>query len=159
LGANGQPQEGNKVRLKYGYVVQCTGVEKDASGQILRVLAELVPDTKSGTPGTDSVKVKGVVGWVGHGDAEAAEFRLYERLFETEQPGAAENVKDELHPDSLRVVQGYVEPGAAGAQPDAPLQFERLGYFVADARAREAGQLVFNRASGLRDSWAKYASA
>src|SRR5437763_3131676 len=72
---------GNKVRLKYGYVVECTGCEKDASGQVVNVLAKVVPDTKSGTPGADAVKVKGTITWLGGHDALAAEVRLYDRLF------------------------------------------------------------------------------
>jgi glutaminyl-tRNA synthetase len=152
-GGDGQPKDGNKVRLKYGYVVQCTGYEADDQGRVTRVLAELIPDTKSGTPGADSVKVKGVIGWVGAGDAVAIEVRNYERLFNAEQPGSGD-LKDELNPDSLRVVHGWGEPALAQALPDAPVQFERLGYFVRDSRslAQEPGKLVFNRTSGLKDS-------
>jgi len=156
-GGDGQPREGNRVRLKYGYVVQCTGFEKDADGRVRKVLAELVPDTKSGTPGADSVKVKGVIGWVGAHDAVPAEIRLYERLFKAEMPGGADDVVDELNPASLSVVQGYVESGLAQAAAEQPYQFERLGYFVVDARAQAAGRLVFNRTSGLKDSWGKQA--
>jgi glutaminyl-tRNA synthetase len=155
-GGDGQPKEGNKVRLKYGYVVQCTGVEKDANGHIVRVLADLIPDTKSGTPGADSVKVKGVIGWVGQADAVAIEVRNYERLFKAEQPGSGE-LTDELNPDSLHIVHGWGEPGLASALPDQPLQIERMGYFVRDSRAhaRNPSQLVFNRTSGLKDSSGK----
>ena len=156
IGGDGQPKEGNKVRLKYGYVVQCTGVEKNASGQIVRVLSELIPDTKSGTPGADSVKVKGVIGWVGQADAVALEVRNYERLFNAEQPGSGE-LSAELNPDSLQVVHGWGEPGLASALPDQPLQLERMGYFVRDSRAyaQDPNKLVFNRTSGLKDSSGK----
>ncbi|MFP5475996.1 MAG: glutamate--tRNA ligase family protein, partial [Gammaproteobacteria bacterium] len=153
--AAGQPVEGNKVRLKYGYVVQCTGFEQDADGRVTQVLAEVLPDTKSGTPGADSVKVKGVIGWVGAHDAVPAQIRLYERLFKTEQPGSADNIADELNDASLSTVQGYVEAGLAGAAPETNYQFERLGYFVVDAKASAEGRLVFNRTSGLKDSWGK----
>lgn len=153
--AAGQPVEGNKVRLKYGYVVQCTGFEQDADGRVTEVRAEVLPDTKSGTPGADSVKVKGVIGWVGAHDAVPAEIRLYERLFKTEQPGSADNIADELNDASLSTVQGYVEAGLAGAAPETNFQFERLGYFVVDAKASAEGRLVFNRTSGLKDSWGK----
>ncbi|KKW68666.1 glutaminyl-tRNA synthetase [Lampropedia cohaerens] len=158
VGGDGQPKEGNKVRLKYGYVIHCTGCEKDANGQITKVLAEVIPDTKSGTPGADSVKVKGVIGWVGVHDATPAEIRLYERLFKVEHPGEAE-LAEELNPDSLSIAQGYVEAGlldmlqAQGDAP-APLQFERLGYFVRDRKMPiGAGTLVFNRACTLKDGW------
>ncbi|ARU05193.1 glutamine--tRNA ligase [Comamonas serinivorans] len=152
-GGDGQPKDGNKVRLKYGYVVQCTGFEQDANGQVTRVLAELIPDTKSGTPGADSVKVKGVIGWVGQADAVAIEVRNYERLFNAEHPGSAE-LTEELNPNSLHTVQGWGEPSLTQAQPDVPLQFERLGYFVRDSRAfsQDRDHLVFNRTSGLKDS-------
>ncbi|WP_225781774.1 glutamine--tRNA ligase/YqeY domain fusion protein [Xenophilus sp. Marseille-Q4582] len=153
--ASGEAIDGNKVRLKYGYVVQCTGFEQGADGQVTKVLAEVLPDTKSGTPGADSVKVKGVIGWVGAHDAVPAEFRLYERLFAAEQPGAADNVTEELNPRSLQIVSGYLEPGLRGAAPGASYQFERLGYFVADRQRGTDGRLVFNRTSGLKDSWGK----
>ncbi|WP_343292786.1 glutamine--tRNA ligase/YqeY domain fusion protein [Vandammella animalimorsus] len=157
-GGDGQPKEGNKVRLKYGYVVQCTGFEQDADGRVTKVLAEVLPDTKSGTPGADSVKVKGVIGWVGAHDGAAAEFRLYERLFQAEHPGQAE-LAEELNPHSLHVAHGYVEAGlrqalqAEGDEP-RPWQFERLGYFVRDRHSpADAPVLVLNRACGLKDGW------
>ncbi|WP_295379949.1 glutamine--tRNA ligase/YqeY domain fusion protein [Pseudacidovorax intermedius] len=153
--ASKQAIDGNKVRLKYGYVVQCTGFEQDADGKVTKVLAEVLPDTKSGTPGADSVKVKGVIGWVGAHDAVPAEVRLYERLFKTEQPGGADNIADELNDASLSTVQGYVEAGLASAAAETNYQFERLGYFVVDAKASAEGRLVFNRTSGLKDSWGK----
>lgn len=159
VGGDGLQKEGNKVRLKYGYIIECTGVQKDADGRIERVLAKVIADTKSGTPGADSVKVKGVIGWVGAHDAQAAEFRLYERLFNAEHPGQAE-LADEINPNSLEIAHGYVEAGlgkmlqAEGTSPRT-WQFERLGYFVRDRHqaAHESGKLVFNRASGLKDSW------
>ncbi len=155
-GGDGQAKEGNKVRLKYGYVIQCTGFEHDAKGQVTRVLAELIPDTKSGTPGADSVKVKGVIGWVGASDAVPIEVRNYERLFSAEQPGSGE-LRDELNPNSLHVVTGWGEPSLAQAMPDVPIQLERVGYFVRDSRAYASTPeaLVFNRTSGLKDSWGK----
>jgi len=153
--ASNQALEGNKVRLKYGYVVQCTGFEQDASGQVTKVLAEVLPDTKSGTPGADSVKVKGVIGWVGAHEAVPAEFRLYERLFAAEQPGAADNVTEELNPGSLQVVSGYLEAGLREAAVGTRYQFERLGYFVVDRQTGAEGRVVFNRTSGLKDSWGK----
>lgn len=155
VNASKQDIAGNKVRLKYGYVVQCTGFEQDAEGNITKVLAEVLPDTKSGTPGADSVKVKGVIGWVGAHDAVPAEFRLYERLFAAEQPGAADNVTEELNPASLQRASGFIEPGLRNAAPGASYQFERLGYFALDRARAEDGRLVFNRTSGLRDSWGK----
>ncbi len=148
---------GNKVRLKYGHVIECTGAEKDAQGQVTQVLAKLIPDTKSGTPGADSVKVKGVITWVGADDGVAAEVRLYERLFSDPQPDAGgKDFLACLNPDSLRVVTAYVEPSLAQCSADTRFQFERHGYFVSDRIDHVPGsQPVFNKATGLKDSWGK----
>ena len=144
---------GNKVRLKYGLVVECTGCEKDAQGRVTTVLARVVPDTRSGTPGADAVKVKGTITWVAVHDAQAAEVRLFERLFATDQPEeGGRDFRDNLNPASKRVLQAWVEPGTAAARPDAPLQFERHGYFVADRVDHAPGHAVFNRVTALRDS-------
>ncbi|MBS0450873.1 MAG: glutamine--tRNA ligase/YqeY domain fusion protein [Proteobacteria bacterium] len=147
---------GNKVRLKYGHVIECTGATRDASGALVQVQATLVPDTKSGTPGADAIKVKGNITWVAAADAVAADVRLYERLFSPEQPGSAE-LEDELNPDSLQICQAYVEPSLAQANGDVPFQFERHGYFALDTKAsgNNNGRLVFNRTAGMRDSWGK----
>ncbi|TSE23971.1 Glutamine--tRNA ligase [Tepidimonas sediminis] len=145
---------GNRVRLKYGYVVECTGCEKDADGRVTAVLARLVPDTKSGTPGADAVKVKGVITWVGADEAVAAEIRLYDRLFTDPQPDAGgKDFKALLNPDSLRVVRGWVEPGLGDAAPEQRFQFERHGYFVADRLDHQPGRPVFNRIATLKDGW------
>ncbi|WP_157264813.1 glutamine--tRNA ligase/YqeY domain fusion protein [Azohydromonas aeria] len=149
---------GNRVRLKYGYVVECTGFEQDADGRVTLVRARLLPETKSGTPGADSVKVKGVIGWVGaqppeQGGGVAAEVRLYDRLFTEAQPDAGgRDFKASLNPDSLRVVQAVVEPSLAAADPDERFQFERHGYFVTDRVDHASGRPVFNRITGLKDS-------
>jgi glutaminyl-tRNA synthetase len=148
---------GNKVRLKYGHVIECTGAEKDAQGQVTQVLAKLIPNTKSGTPGADSVKVKGVITWVGADDGVAAEVRLYERLFSDPQPDAGgKDFLACLNPDSLRVVTAYVEPSLAQCSADTRFQFERHGYFVSDRIDHVPGSHpVFNKATGLKDSWGK----
>ena len=147
---------GNKVRLKYGVIVECTGCEKDADGQITAVLARIIPDTRSGTPGADAVKVKGTITWLGVHDAQAAELRLYDRLFTEEQPDAGgRDFLSVLNPLSKRVVTAYLEPSLASAQPDDKFQFERHGYFVADRVDHQAGRPVFNRITGLKDSKSK----
>ncbi|GAB3362472.1 MULTISPECIES: glutamine--tRNA ligase/YqeY domain fusion protein [Giesbergeria] len=146
---------GNKVRLKGGYVIECTGCTKDAHGQITEVLATVVPDTKSGTPGADSVKVKAAITWVGVSDGIQAEVRMYDRLFADAQPDAGgKDFLQALNPNSLKVVTAIIEPSLAHAQPDAKFQFERHGYFVADRVDHAPGKPVFNRAVGLKDSWA-----
>ncbi len=152
---------GNKVRLKYGLVVECTGCEKDADGRVYTVLARVVPDTKSGTPGADAVKVKGTITWVGaHAAAEgggvAATLRLFDRLFTEPQPDAGErDFLRLLNPKSLAVAQGWVEPSLANAPADRRFQFERHGYFVTDRIDHTSAAPVFNRITGLKDSWSK----
>jgi len=147
---------GNKVRLKYGHVIECKGALRDADGRITEVQAELVPDTKSGTPGADAIKVKGVITWVGAADGVAAEIRLYDRLFSEAQPDAGgKDFLASLNPNSLSVVQGFVEPALAACAAGTQFQFERHGYFVADRVDHQAGKPVFNRAVGLKDSWGK----
>ena len=147
---------GNKVRLKYGYIIECTGAAKDANGRVTEVHATLVPDTKSGTPGSSSVKVKGVITWVSAHDGLAAEVRMYDRLFLDPQPDAGgKDYLESLNPDSLKTVTAIVEPSLVNAQPDEKFQFERHGYFVADRVDHAAGKPVFNFAVGLKDSFGK----
>ena len=156
VNASGAALAGSKVRLKYGHVIECTGATKDAAGNVTEVQALLVPDTKSGTPGSDAVKVKGVVTWVGVSDAVEAEVRLYDRLFTTEHPGAGDDdFLQELNADSLKIVTAYVEPSLANVPAGKGFQFERHGYFAADLIDHSAGKAVFNRVTGMKDSWAK----
>ncbi|MFN7040920.1 MAG: glutamine--tRNA ligase/YqeY domain fusion protein [Acidovorax temperans] len=155
-GADGQMLPGNTVRLKGGYVIECTGCTKDADGKITEVLATVVPDTKSGTPGADSVKVKAAITWVGVADGVNAEVRMYDRLFSDAHPDAGgKNFLESLNPNSLKVVTAIVEPSLANAKPDDKFQFERHGYFVADRIDHSAEKPVFNLAVGLKDSWGK----
>ena len=147
---------GNSVRLRYGYVVKCTGCDKDAGGRITAVHCEYLPDTKSGTPGADSVKVKGNIHWVSAAHAYECEVRLYDRLFKTAQPGAETgNFLDDLNADSVKVIRTQLEPSLRDAAPEASFQFERHGYFVADRVDTKAGAPVFNRTVTLKDSWVK----
>ena len=142
------------MRLKYGYVVTCTGCVKDADGRVTEVHAEYNPDTKSGTPGSDLVKVKGNVTWVSAAHAIPAEIRLYDRLFSVPFPDAGDNdFLACLNPNSVQIVQGLLEPGTV-ADPDVATQFERLGYFVADRVDSTPGKPVFNRVTTLKDTWA-----
>nr|MBL8454702.1 glutamine--tRNA ligase/YqeY domain fusion protein [Zoogloeaceae bacterium] len=155
---------GNMARLRYGYVVKCTGCEKDADGKVTAVLAEYMPDSKSGTPGADNYKVKGNLHWVSAAHACAAEVRLYDRLFAQAYPGARrdgdpEDLErdyiDDLNPDSKRIITAQLEPSLADAVAETRFQFERHGYFVADRRDSRPGTPVFNRTVTLKDSWAK----
>jgi glutaminyl-tRNA synthetase len=147
---------GNRVRLRYGYVVECTGCDKDASGRVVAVHCNYLPETKSGTPGADAVKVKGNIHWVSAAHACQAEVRLYDRLFKSPQPGAASgDFLDDLNPDSMRVIQAMLEPALRDAAAEAVYQFERHGYFVADRIDSRPGAPVFNRTVTLKDSWAR----
>lgn len=147
---------GNKVRLKYGMVIECTGCKKDASGQVTAVLATVVPDTKSGTPGADAVKVKGTITWLGAHDAVPCELRLYDRLFTDAQPDTGgKDFKASLNPHSKKVVMGYVEPSLSQATADTRFQFERHGYFVTDRVDHRPERPVFNKITGLKDGWTK----
>ncbi len=154
LQPDGRTVPGSKVRLKYGLVVECTGCEKDATGRVTKVLARVVPDTRSGTPGADAVKVKGTITWVGVHDAVPATVVLYDRLFTEPQPDAGgRDFREVLNPRSKQVVAAYVEPALAAAGREQHFQFERLGYFVTDRVEHAAGHAVFNRITTLRDGW------
>ncbi len=148
---------GNMVRLKFGWVVKCTGCEKDAEGRVTAVHADLMPDSRSGTPGADTYKVKGTLHWVSAAHALAAPVRLYDRLFTVANPGAGEaDFLTQLNPDSVTVLpQAMLEPGLAAASPEDRFQFERHGYFVADRVDSRPGAPVFNRTVTLRDSRGK----
>ncbi|NLD69245.1 MAG: glutamine--tRNA ligase/YqeY domain fusion protein [Limnobacter sp.] len=145
---------GNRVRLRYGYVIECTGCDKDADGRVTAVHANYLPDSKSGTPGADVYKVKGNLHWVSAAHALEAEVRLFDRLYREAQPEAeGRDHKDAMNPDSKRVVRAMLEPTLAGALPEDRFQFERHGYFVADRVDSKPGAPVFNRAVTLKDSW------
>ena len=156
VNASGEAIAGNRVRLKYGHVIECIGCTKDAAGKVTEVQAVLIPDTKSGTPGSDAIKVKGVITWVAVADALQAEVRLYDRLFKEAHPeaGGADFLQN-LNANSLTVMPAVVEPSLAEAKADDKFQFERHGYFVADRLDHVAGKPVFNLAVGLKDSWGK----
>jgi glutaminyl-tRNA synthetase len=144
---------GNSVRLRYGYVIKCTSCTKDANGNVNAVHCEYLPDTKSGTPGADSVKVKGNIHWVSAPHAHAGEVRLYDRLFGVPHPGRDRDFIEDLNPDSMRIITAQLEPALKAAKAEQRFQFERHGYFCADRRDSRAGDPVFNRAVTLRDSW------
>jgi len=145
---------GNTVRLRYGFVVKCLGCDKDAHGNILAVHCEYLPDSKSGTPGSDSYKVKGNIHWVSAAHAYTARVRLYDRLFASPAPGAGDqDFIADLNPDSLAVIAAQLEPALKDAQAEDRFQFERHGYFVADRKDSTPGAPIFNRTVTLKESW------
>ena len=142
-----------EVRLRYAYIIKCTGVVKNAAGEITEVHCTYDPETKSGSAQSGR-KVKGTIHWVSADHATEASVRLYDRLFTDPDPGG-DNWKESLNPDSLVVLSGCkVEPGLVAAKPRDGFQFERLGYFCVDKESAP-DNLVFNRTVTLRDTWAK----
>jgi glutaminyl-tRNA synthetase len=148
---------GREVRLRYGYLVTCTGVVKDSSGNVVELHCTYDPATKGGTT-PDGRKVKSTIHWVSAEHAVDAEVRIYETLFKCEDPNVVPEGQDftvNLNPNSLEVVTGCkLEPSLREAAPGTPYQFERLGYFAADPDSTRE-MLVFNRTVALRDTWAK----
>jgi len=153
---------GREVRLRYAYFITCTGVVKDANGEIVELRCTYDPATKGGDA-LDGRKVKATLHWVSAAHALPAEVRLYDRLFAKENPDDVEDGKDfksNLNPDSLEVLaRCYVEPSLKGATPGHIVQFERQGYFCVDSQDSTPEKLVFNRTVALRDPWAKIEEA
>ena len=146
---------GGEVRLKYGCIIKCEEVLKDAAGQIVELRCTADLSTARGGPNADR-KVKGTIHWVSATRAIDAEVRLYDRLFTVPEPDADGDFKQHLNPDSLEVVRAKCEPSLADASPEERYQFERLAYFTLD-RDSAPGKLVFNRTITLKDTWAKEA--
>jgi glutaminyl-tRNA synthetase len=150
---------GRKVRLKYGYIIECTDYKKDpGTGRITEIYCNYFPESRSGQD-TSGIKVKGTIHWVSAAHAVRAEVRLYDRLFTVEDPAGnkEKDFKEFINPDSLKTIENcYVEPALKQAGQLEHFQFERLGYFCADPDSTEE-KPVFNRTVALRDNWAKIA--
>ena len=146
---------GQEVRLKSAYIVKCTGCTKDADGNIVEVQAEYDPQSKSGMEGANR-KVKGTLHWLSADHCTQAEVRVYDRLFDVENPSTDErDFRDLLNKDSKKVFTNcFVENYAANKKPGEYLQFQRIGYFMADTDS-SAEHPVFNKTVGLKDTWAK----
>ncbi|EOC1765059.1 glutamine--tRNA ligase [Vibrio fluvialis] len=145
---------GKEVRLRGAYVIKAERVEKDEQGNITTIYCTYDADTLGKNP-VDGRKVKGVIHWVSADKGVPAEFRLYDRLFTVPNPGAADNFAATINPESLVKLNGFIEPSLISAEAEFGYQFERMGYFCADAKDSKADALVFNRTVGLRDTWAK----
>jgi glutaminyl-tRNA synthetase len=147
---------GKEVRLRYGYFITCTGVDKDENGNIVAIHATYDPETRGGNA-PDGRKVKGTIHWVSAKHALPCEVRIYDRLFTVEEPGTGgADYLTQLNPDSLKVVQGVMEPELGKIEAGTTVQFERQGYFCKD-KDSSAEKAVFNRTVALKDSWAKKA--
>ncbi len=147
---------GAEVRLRYAYIVRCTSVEKDGQGRVTAVHCEYDPQTRSGTAGAETRKVKGNIHWLSARHAQPIEVRLYDRLFAVAHPGTGErDFLLDLNPESRRVITAFGERMLAEAEREQRLQFERHGYFVADRVEYGPGRPVFNRTVTLRDSWSR----
>ncbi len=148
---------GAEVRLRYAYIVKCTGVERDSAGQVTTVLCTYDPDSRGGD--SRGRRVKGTIHWASASHSIPAEVRLYDHLFAAPRPDDAEDWHAALNPSSLEVVRGArLEPALAGVDRGSRFQFERQGYFCVDERDSSPARLVFNRTVGLRDTWAKIES-
>ena len=142
---------GTEVRLRYGYIIKCISVDKDASGNIVAIHCTYDPETKSGA---ETRKVKGNIHWLSVNHAVPAEVRLYDRLFNVSHPGTGDrDYKLDMNPDSKKIITAFVEPMLADVKAESSFQFERNGYLVADRKDHAVGKPVFNRAVTLRDSW------
>lgn len=145
---------GKEVRLRGAYVIKAERIEKDAEGNITTIFCTYDADTLGKNP-ADGRKVKGVIHWVSADKALPAEIRLYDRLFTVPNPAAADDFAATINPESLVILNGFVEPSLASSEAEKGYQFERMGYFCADSKDSSADNLVFNRTVGLRDTWAK----
>ncbi|AYO15312.1 glutamine--tRNA ligase [Vibrio owensii] len=145
---------GKEVRLRGAYVIKAERIEKDAEGNITTIFCTYDAETLGKNP-ADGRKVKGVIHWVSADKALPAEIRMYDRLFTVPNPAAADDFAATINPESLVVLNGFVEPSLETAEAETGYQFERMGYFCADSKDSSADNLVFNRTVGLRDTWAK----
>ena len=145
---------GDFVRLRGAYIIKADAVVKNASGEVVEVLASLVPNSVGNN--IEGIKPRGVIHWVSENKSVDAEIRLYDRLFNHPNPDAGEeNFLTHINPESFSVITARIEPDAARARSEEIFQFEREGYFVADRYDHhpDEGKVVFNRTIGLRDTW------
>ena len=147
---------GMKVRLKSAYIVSCTGFVKNEAGKVVEVHCEYIPESKSGND-TSGINVKGTMHWISIDKSLEAEVRLYERLFQVEDPSSEEgDYKTYLNPNSLAIIQhAKIEQSLSEAKPGEQFQFIRKGYFTLDSKYAKEGKLVFNRTVTLKDNWSK----
>jgi glutaminyl-tRNA synthetase len=146
---------GGMVRLKNAYIIKGESVVKDADGNITEIHCSYIPESQSGND-TSGINVKGTIHWVSVAHGKTAEVRLYDRLFQVEDPSSEDgDFKDYINPNSLQVLTtAYIEPDLANAKIGTPVQFMRKGYFTLDKNST-SDKLVFNRTVTLKDGWVK----
>ncbi|MCD6581339.1 MAG: glutamine--tRNA ligase/YqeY domain fusion protein [Desulfuromusa sp.] len=145
---------GREVRLRNAYIIKCEEVIRDANGEVVELRCSADLDTLGKNP-ADGHKVKGIIHWVSASHAKKVEARLYDRLFNQENPDKAKNYLDAINSESLKTTTALVEPELLNAEPGTTFQFERVGYFTVDSEDSQLGKPVFNRTVTLRDTWAK----
>ena len=145
---------GNKVRLRYGFIVECTDYELDNDGHVTTVYCNYFPETKSGTEGSDSIKVKGNIHWLSSNFSKEITIRNYDRLFLSENPNELDNFLDDINQSSIETKSAYCEESIADVQSGEQFQFERHGYYIVDPDS-DADKKIFNRTATLRDTWQK----
>jgi len=145
---------GNKVRLRYGFIVECTDYELDNDGHVTTVYCNYFPETKSGTEGSDSIKVKGNIHWLSSNFSKEITIRNYDRLFLSENPNELDNFLDDINQSSIETKSAYCEESIADVQTGEQFQFERHGYYIVDPDSN-SDEIIFNRTATLRDNWQK----
>ncbi len=150
---------GREVRLRYAYFITCKEVIKNEQGEVIELICTYDPESRGGNS-PDGRKVQGTIHWVSEKYGKKAEVRIYDHLFNTENPDVAPEGKTfltNLSPESLKITDAFVEPMLIDAKPDEKFQFERMGYFCVDSKYSQAGKPVFNKTVGLKDTWSKIA--
>jgi len=145
---------GNKVRLRYGFIVECTDYALDNDGHVTTVYCNYFPETKSGTEGSDSIKVKGNIHWLSSNFSKEITIRNYDRLFLSENPNELDNFLDDINQSSIETKSAYCEESIADVQSGEQFQFERHGYYIVDPDSNK-DEIIFNRTATLRDTWQK----
>ena len=145
---------GNKVRLRYGFIVECTDYELDNDGHVTTVYCNYFPETKSGTEGSDSIKVKGNIHWLSSNFSKEITIRNYDRLFLSENPNELDNFLDDINQSSIETKSAYCEESISDVKTGEQFQFERHGYYIVDPDSN-ADEIIFNRTATLRDNWQK----
>src|SRR5690554_1455308 len=148
---------GREVRLRGACIIRCESVEKDETGEVVALRCTMDKESIGGAP-KDGRKVRGTLHWVSAVHGERAEARLYDRLFNTENPAGEEDFLEHLNPESQEILEEiFVEPGVSALPIGETIQFERMGYFCRDREDASDGRPRFNRTITLKDSWAKIA--